>query len=387
MSNINNFYNENSINSFEEARIFLRKDPYFLDLKEENDLYRISHIVGKSDMNNEIVKTFSGLILDKNDITQIHYKGQNLSQEILVNNENKVDKDSIKEIDINDWENIKVYKLYDGSRIKLFYHNEKWNVASSRCINADKAYWHSKKSFFKMFMECIGDYDFDQLDKTKCYAFIIQHPENRIVIKHENPSLIHISTYDKQLNTEIECNIGIPRPEEYHFETFEELVNTLSTFDHNSPGYMLMDKSYNRVRIVSYLYDDIRKLKGNVCSMSIRYLQLRKSDPDKISKFFVHYPEYKILCENIEQYLETIYIYIYQKYKMRRRQHKRVVLTQIESEIHYSAHGLYLGLLQQNDLNKTNVIKSITLNDIRVLVSALPVYKLYQLLVDYKFNF
>ena len=91
MSNINNFYNENSINSFEEARDFLRKDPYFLDLKEENDLYRISHIVGKSDMNNEIVKTFSGLILDKNDITQIHYNGQNLSQEILVNNENKVD--------------------------------------------------------------------------------------------------------------------------------------------------------------------------------------------------------------------------------------------------------------------------------------------------------
>ena len=147
MSNINNFYDENSINSFEEARDFLRKDPYFLDLKEENDLYRISHIVGKSDMNNEIVKTFSGLILDKSDITQIHYKGQNLSQEILVNNENKVDKDSINEVDLNDWENIKVYKLYDGSRIKLFYHNEKWNVASSRCINADKAYWHSKKSF------------------------------------------------------------------------------------------------------------------------------------------------------------------------------------------------------------------------------------------------
>ena len=131
MSNINNFYDENSINSFEEARDFLRKDQYFLDLKEENDLYRISHIVGKSDMNNEIVKTFSGLILDKSDITQIHYKGQNLSQEILVNNENKVDKDSINEVDLNDWENIKVYKLYDGSRIKLFYHNEKWNVASS----------------------------------------------------------------------------------------------------------------------------------------------------------------------------------------------------------------------------------------------------------------
>ena len=72
---------------------------------------------------------------------------------------------------------------------------------------------------------------------------------------------------------------------------------------------------------------------------------------------------------------------------MRRRQHKRVLLTQIESEIHYRAHGLYLGLLQQSNLNKTNVIKSITLNDIRVLVLALPVYKLYQLLVDYKFNF
>ena len=148
MSDIINFYNTNSIRTYDDAQDFLKKEPYFLDLKYDGNIYRISHIEGKSDRNNKIVKTFSGLILKKDNIGDILYRGQNLSEQIVV--ENTITNDDIKTVNVNDWEHITVQKLYDGSRIKVFYiDGVGWNVSTSRCINACKAFWNSPKSFYQ----------------------------------------------------------------------------------------------------------------------------------------------------------------------------------------------------------------------------------------------
>ena len=82
--NVQNIYTDNSITSYEEAQEFFSNEPYCLDLKQERDLYRITHTEDKSDMTNNIVKSLSGLILDLHNITQIHYKGQKLSEQVLL---------------------------------------------------------------------------------------------------------------------------------------------------------------------------------------------------------------------------------------------------------------------------------------------------------------
>lgn len=379
MSDILNFYNTNSITTYDEAQKFLEKEPYYLDLKYDGNLYRISHKEGKSDRNNEIVKTFSGLILNKDNISDILYRGQNLSEQIVL--ESTITNDDIKTVNVNDWEHITVQKLYDGSRIKVFYiDGVGWNVSTSRCINACKAFWNSPKSFYQLFMECLGDFNLESLDKNKCYTFIIQHPENRIVIPYSVPSLVHVSTYDKNTNQIVDIDIGLPKAEVCVFESFNQLIEKLLTLEYTSPGYMLIDNNYNRVHLICSKYDKIRKLKGNVPLISQRYLQLRKSSVNDISKFLEIFPEYKFICDDVEKHLTYICKTIFHKYKLRRKQHRRVFLTPIEREIQYKAHGLYLGMRIQNNINQTNIVRSITLDDIILLVNGLPVYKILQLL-------
>lgn len=382
--NVQNIYTDNSITSYEEAQEFFSNEPYCLDLKQERDLYRITHIEDKSDMTNNIVKSLSGLILDLNNITQIHYKGQKLSEQVLLEEGVELQESHITSLDVTNWDNIKVKKLYDGSRIKLFYHNNEWVVSTSRCVDATRAFWHSSKSFYDLFMECLGEnYSFSLLNRNKCYTFIILHPENRIVLNHTEPSCIHISTYDKVENKEVDDYIYVPKPEECDFGSFEELKVAVSNLQFTEPGYMLVDENYNRVRIISKAYNDVRLLKGNVPDMAKRYLQLRKTTPEKISILLGYYPEYTELFHEIERNIIYISNVIFQKYKIRRRQHRRVELSPIESDIHYRAHGLYLGLRQASNLTNTNIIRSITLDDITMIINSLPVSKIYQLLQEY----
>jgi hypothetical protein len=384
---INNFYAENSITSFEEAQEFLSQEPYCLDLKQDGDLYRICHVDEKSDMTNDIVKALSGLILNIENISQIHYKGQKLSEQILLNEGERLETTHIRTIDINNWNSIKVQKLYDGSRIKLFYHINQWIVSTSRCIDSTRAFWHSPKSFYELFNECIGDYDFGQLDRNTCYTFIILHPENRIVLNHREPSCIHISTFDKVENKEVDVDINITKPEVCNFATFEDFVDSVTNLDYTEPGYMLIDENFNRIRVISSKYEEVRNLKGNVPDMTKRYLQLRKTTPEKIPTFLEYYPEYIEHFDNIELHILYICNVIFQKYKVRRRQHRRVELSQIESDIHYRAHGLYLGLRQSSNLTNTNIIRGITLDDMTMIINSLPVNKIHQLLQEYNSHF
>jgi|ETNmetMinimDraft_31_1059906.scaffolds.fasta_scaffold03145_3 hypothetical protein len=381
--NVNTFYAEHSITSFEEAQDFLGQEPYYLDLKQDRDLYRISHIADKSDMTNEVVKSLSGLILNVENISQIHYKGQKLSEQVLLKEGEELQLSDITTIDINHWNSIKVKKLYDGSRIKLFYHTNQWIVSTSRCIDATKAYWNSNKSFYELFIDCIGDYDLNQLDINKCYTFIILHPENRIVLNYLEPSCIHILTYDKTECKEVDDDINLPKPEECNFASFEDFINAVTDLDYTEPGYMLVDENNNRVRVMSRKYEEVRNLKGNIPNMAKRFLQLRKIEPEKIPIFLQYYPEYTELYNNLERHIIYICNVIFQKYKVRRRQHRRVELSQIESDIHYRVHGLYLGLRQASNLTNTNIIRSITLDDITIIVNSLPINKIYQLLQEY----
>jgi hypothetical protein len=385
---INNFYTENSITSYEEAQDFLSREPYYLDLKQEENLYRISHIDEKSDMTNNVVKSLSGLILDFQNITQIHYKGQKMSEQVLLESGEELQESHLTSLDVSNWNNIKIKKLYDGSRIKLFYHNDRWIVSTSRCVDANRAFWHSQKSFYDLFMECLGEnYSFGLLNRNKCYTFIILHPENRIVLNYTEPKCIHISTYDKTENKEVDDYIYVPKPEECNFASFEELKVAVSNLQFTEPGYMLVDENYNRIRIISKAYNDVRLLKGNVPDMTKRILQLRKTEPEKIQELLRFYPEYTDLYYTIERQILYISNVIFHKYKIRRRQHRRVELSQIEAGIHYRAHGLYLGLRQANNLSNTNIIRSITLDDIIMIVNSLPVNKIHQLLQDYHTHF
>jgi len=110
--------------------------------------------------------------------------------------------------------NMEISQLHDGTMINLFYHNNTWILATRSYIGA-KNYWNkdAKKSFKDMFNECFTEYD--ELDKTHSYSFVLQHKDNcnitpvnknRVIlveeysIKDDNISKININEMNYTFN-------------------------------------------------------------------------------------------------------------------------------------------------------------------------------------------
>ena len=120
----------------------------------------------------------------------------------------------------------------------------------------------------ELFIECIHDTNiYEHLDKNKCYSFIIRHPENKIVVEHTKPSIIHVSTRDLTTLDECEEKVGIEHPKSFKFDSLQDLVNYCSEQDHKFPGFLLIDEYLSRLRVMAPNYNNVKSLRGNVINI------------------------------------------------------------------------------------------------------------------------
>jgi hypothetical protein len=90
-----------------------------------------------------------------------------------------------------------ISRIYDGTMINVFYHNDEWNLSTRSLIGA-KNYWNknTRKSFKEMFNECFNQYD--ELDTTHSYSFVLQHKDNTNItpVKKNRVILVEEYSYD-----------------------------------------------------------------------------------------------------------------------------------------------------------------------------------------------
>ena len=184
-----NFLQSQNISSYDDIKNVLSQEPYCLRFKVDRDLpnlYLVTYTRGKSDMNIPIVRACNGLIIEKNTnkiICQSFYK--------------TASDDETENYLLPDYTKSKLEELNEGTLIRIFYYNNKWNYATKGCLVAKKSYWNSKKSFYDMFVDCLKVSNLnidDKFDTKYCYSFIIRHPENKYIVNYEIPSLVHVLT-------------------------------------------------------------------------------------------------------------------------------------------------------------------------------------------------
>lgn len=81
--------------------------------------------------------------------------------------------------------NVKIYRLYDYSMIKVYKYNDTWCFSTNRGLYANNVTWRTNKSFECIFEEICAEISFDykkELKPHRMYTFILYHPElfNRI---------------------------------------------------------------------------------------------------------------------------------------------------------------------------------------------------------------
>ena len=194
------------------------------------------------------------------------------------------------------WENCRVEESIEGTQLRLYHYQDEWIISTVRCIDAKRAFWSSKKSFADLYQEAIETMAWtgEKLNPQHCYALVLQHPDNQMVIKYEKPNLVHVLTRDLSsegfpeimvTNNETDPNyIGLSIPKEMEttpgmtWESFLTMAKSYSKLD--MEGYVLNDTSNGlRLKVMSDVYRRGKELHGNVTPNNLiyHYLALKKN--------------------------------------------------------------------------------------------------------------
>ena len=334
------YLSDNELTTFETIKSTLSSEPYFMDVKGNEDRC----IVRARTVLTPFTKEADGCIIDIPNMKVISYFPY--FNRVELEYENNVE----EKFDEEDWNSTTIEELIDGTVIRLYYDTE-WKVATLHTINAENAYWTSDKSFKTLFEECAENFlNFETLNTKYVYGFIIRHPENKIVTHYESKDLVHVATLDRDDNfKDVEVDLNIIKPRKLIFTSFKQMQDSCVKLHFYLPGYLLTDKNGIKTKYLAPHYNYVKNLKGNTPNMKIRYLQLRTMQPkDKLSiapknEFVsIYFPEFVFLANDIEKENIKKTNELYNKYVNIKIKKKYMELEQVEKQLIYKIHESYL---------------------------------------------
>ena len=252
-----------------------------------------------------------------------------LCRSVIVNNNDKVvgfsppksipSDEFIKKYNESD-NGIVAEEFIEGTMITVFWDDSigltgGWEISTRNTVGATSSFYKGPraKTFRDMFMEAATEckLDINQLDKNFCYSFVLQHPENRIVVPFNKKQLYLVAVYsihndvDKITVTPynpteyvhffyniLESNIMFPQI--YAFDNYSDLIEKYASMNtcYDIVGVVVHNYSTGeRMKIRNPVYEQVRNLRGNQPKLQYQYLCLRKEG--KVGEFLKYYPENK----------------------------------------------------------------------------------------------
>jgi hypothetical protein len=198
----------------------------------------------------------------------------------------------------------------EGTMVNVFWDKtaDEWNINTKSCIGA-RCSWNSDKTFRFLFLDAMNEtqLEFDHLDKKYCYSFVLQHPENKIVVPLTEKKLILTNVYE--INNEGENITITSRPDvvkdfkgnnvyQYtvkSFEFWDELLEHYASdnLEYTQQGIVVVNDEGHRMKLRNRNYERVKHLKGNNPKLQFHYYYLRQKG--MVAEFLKYYPEYRPL--------------------------------------------------------------------------------------------
>lgn len=274
-------------------------------------------------------------------------------------------------------------EFVEGTMINVFWDSNiglsgAWEISTRNTVGATSSFYKSPKSktFRTMFLEAAAhnSLDLDSLHKNFCYSFVLQHPENRIVVPFKLPQLYLISMYiiddsirdnikvysvDKSNFLSLHPNTTIKVPEVYNWTTYEDLIDKYASMNtsYDILGVVIHNnETGERTKIRNPVYEQVRQLRGNQPKLQYQYLCLRKEG--KVSDFLKYYPENKndfsIFRDQIHLFTNTLYSNYISCYI---KKEKPLIEFSEQYRTHmFNIHKHYLDELKDKKMYVTNTV-------------------------------
>ena len=303
-------------------------------------------------------------------------------------------------------------EFIEGTMINVFWDsslgiNGGWEISTRNTVGATSTFYKgaNSKTFRDMFLEAAKECNLEiaKLDTKYCYSFVLQHPENRIVVPFKKPQLyligmyfivnefdncyVHVGTREGLMEGYFinDLKTTVKFPEVYKFSSYAELIEKYGSMNtrYDIVGVMLHNiATGERAKIRNPVYEQVRNLRGNQPKLQYQYLCLRKEG--KVGEFLKFYPENKRefsafrdqvhlftetlfnnyvacyikkekpLCEYPDKY-RTHMFNIHQKYINELKEDKKYVTNTFVQKYINELHPSLLMFCLNHDLRKRNV--------------------------------
>jgi hypothetical protein len=262
---------------------------------------------------------------DKHELSPQLIPSYGLCRSVIVNADNNVvgfsppksvSIESFIEANGEDNSNVIAEEFIEGTMINLFFDpvTNDWEIATRNTVGAFGHFFKSpggQKTFREMFGEAAlqNNMVVDLLEKTYCYSFVLQHPDNRMVVPFTTPQLYLVGLYEvvKDNNQDI-CvksyrisefkhlfsTTSVKFPETYNFISYAELVHEYCSKKSSFVIMGIILHNYatgERSKIRNPAYEEVKRLRGNQPKLQYQYLTLRREG--KVHDFLKYYPEIK----------------------------------------------------------------------------------------------
>ena len=222
-------------------------------------------------------------------------------------------------------------EFVEGTMINLFCDPkiQQWEISTRSTVGASSSFYN-KKTFRDMFFEAMvnNGLDFSELDPKFCYSFVLQHPDNRIVVPFNATQLYLIAVYSidntrdnivvtshdiYELETSWISKVALPR--KYEWESYGDLIDRFGS--KNTPFRQVGVVIYNtetgeRTKIRNPVYEEVRHLRGNQPKIQYHYLCLRKEG--KVGDFLSFFPENKLVFSSFRDKLHKFTNTLFKNY-------------------------------------------------------------------------
>lgn len=248
-------------------------------------------------------------------------------------------------------EKYQVFPSYEGTIVRVFWHDNEWFVSTHKKLFATESFWANRNlSFgeqFKIAVEFTTGTDyasfFTRLDKTRQYMFLITPLfDNRVVSVFPTPNVIHVGTF---INHRLDMSDNIGLPVLYNltsqFKTLEDVTTYVAgTSPLTQQGVLLIGET-GCFKIVSKMYSFLYSIRGNQPNLENRFFQL-KNEPEKQNLFVNIYPEHTDRFKNAQKMFDNFVSVIHREYLKRYVQRKFTFLPKYQHEILKSLHNLFI---------------------------------------------
>jgi len=284
-------------------------------------------------------------------------------------------------------------EFIDGTMINVFFDPSigltgGWEISTRNTVGATSSFYKSphSKTFREMFIEAAAEckLDINKLETEYCYSFVLQHPENRIVVPFDKPQLYLVGVYQIDNNPN-NITVGfydvyeyqyffsellkttVKVPQLYKFQKYSELIEKYGSMNtsYDIVGVIIRNTNTGeRTKIRNPVYEQIRNLRGNQPKLQYQYLCLRKEG--KVKDFLKFYPENKT---NFSTYRDQIHLFtetLYNNYVTCyiKKERPLIEFSQQYRTHMFNIHQIYLNSLREKKMFITNSIVQKYVNEL-----------------------